>query len=280
MDRAALVLIFGVALVFYASIQLHHDVAWFAYWNLRQLEGIRPYVDIMEINPPIAFYLTLAPVALVMTQAIVGGPYRNQLALDAAPYIECYAPHGSVFVMSSKMSAAFPMVLDSGAKWASRFPIKRGLSAIIRSQRPDSGFGPAHRASLARLAAAEIDATVEDFRRHGPDIVLVDCGVEAETGICDQPVDVIEYYRRDPRFRETWAQYALKDVLSSSLFRTPTKLEIWVRDDQGATPAPAPASHPAASLRTGSNPAREAAGPPQDSRAHPSPEQETPHEEK
>ncbi len=61
-------LLFGLLLVamfgFYLTTTLHHDVSWYLVATDRLLDGARLYVDIIEVNPPLAFYLTMPPVAL------------------------------------------------------------------------------------------------------------------------------------------------------------------------------------------------------------------------
>jgi hypothetical protein len=41
---------------------INHDTAWYLYATGRLLDGARLYVDIVELNPPLAFYLTVPPV--------------------------------------------------------------------------------------------------------------------------------------------------------------------------------------------------------------------------
>ena len=52
---------FVVALAIYGTWSVHHDVAWLMYCGQRMFEGARLYVDCVEVNPPISFYLTLLP---------------------------------------------------------------------------------------------------------------------------------------------------------------------------------------------------------------------------
>lgn len=59
---AALLLVAMFA--FYLTTTLHHDVSWYLVATDRLLDGARLYVDIIEVNPPLAFYLTMPPVAL------------------------------------------------------------------------------------------------------------------------------------------------------------------------------------------------------------------------
>lgn len=54
----------AVALLFYGSVPLPSDVSYFITADGRILDGAVPYVDIMETNPPLAFWITLPAVWL------------------------------------------------------------------------------------------------------------------------------------------------------------------------------------------------------------------------
>lgn len=51
------------AVFFYSSFSLNHDSSWYLVATDRFLDGAKLYSDILEINPPLAFYLTIPPVA-------------------------------------------------------------------------------------------------------------------------------------------------------------------------------------------------------------------------
>ncbi|MFO0989709.1 MAG: hypothetical protein U1F37_20535 [Alphaproteobacteria bacterium] len=53
----------AAALLLQLGGTLNHDSAWFLTATARFLDGARLYVDIVELNPPLAFYLTVPPVA-------------------------------------------------------------------------------------------------------------------------------------------------------------------------------------------------------------------------
>jgi hypothetical protein len=55
---------------FYLTTTLHHDVSWYLVATDRLLDGARLYVDIIEVNPPLAFYLAMPPVALARLAGI------------------------------------------------------------------------------------------------------------------------------------------------------------------------------------------------------------------
>jgi len=50
------------AFVFYWPIPLNHDVSWYLVSTGRLLDGERAYRDVIELNPPLAFYLTMPPI--------------------------------------------------------------------------------------------------------------------------------------------------------------------------------------------------------------------------
>lgn len=65
--RHNLLILLGAALVaalFYPQFSLNHDSSWYLVSTEMYLNGAGLYTDILEINPPLAFYLTVPPVAL------------------------------------------------------------------------------------------------------------------------------------------------------------------------------------------------------------------------
>jgi putative flippase GtrA len=59
-----LVAALAVAAVLYPHHPLNHDTSWYLVATGKWLDGAALYRDIMEINPPLAFYLTAPPVLL------------------------------------------------------------------------------------------------------------------------------------------------------------------------------------------------------------------------
>ena len=56
-------LLWLASLVYFLHTTLNHDVAWYLVAADRFLDGARLYRDIIEVNPPLAFYLAVPPVA-------------------------------------------------------------------------------------------------------------------------------------------------------------------------------------------------------------------------
>jgi hypothetical protein len=63
-ERPAILLslLLAAACGFYLTTTLHHDVSWYLVATARMLDGARLYEDIIEVNPPLAFYLTVPPI--------------------------------------------------------------------------------------------------------------------------------------------------------------------------------------------------------------------------
>lgn len=177
------------------------------------------------------YTIPAAPIVLLLLQTFMTGPYRNNLALDAAGYVERYAPEGNVFMMSSNLSAGFPLVLDTHATWSSRFATQWLLPDVIRGMKYGKSLTSERREQLKWLAALDIDATVADFEKFKPDIVFVDRNYQEQpTRLYDGiSVDMIAYYQRDARFATIWQNYRKVDTLTTYLIDMDRSFEVWVR---------------------------------------------------
>ncbi len=61
------------ALLFYLPTSLHFDVSWYLVATERFVGGARLYQDVIEVNPPLAFYLMVPP---VLVAGVTGIPSR------------------------------------------------------------------------------------------------------------------------------------------------------------------------------------------------------------
>jgi len=55
-------MVFLSAIVYQANMLINHDVAWYIYAAGRMLNGAELYKDIIEVNPPLNFFITAIPV--------------------------------------------------------------------------------------------------------------------------------------------------------------------------------------------------------------------------
>lgn len=143
------------------------------------------------------------------------------------------APGGSVLVLSSNMASGFPLVPESGARWASRFPSVWMLAAAyqeeIASPAPLRYRDPAARTALEREMSRAVAA---DLRRERPDLVLVlrPSPDRWEWGV--RRLDYVRYFEADPDVAQELQAYGyLSDVGEYRVFK---------RMPQGVRRAPPP----------------------------------------
>jgi putative flippase GtrA len=70
-ELPALLALLAGAAWFYAGTMLNHDTSWYLIATSRWLDGAELYRDIVEINPPLAFYLTAPAVLLARATGLV-----------------------------------------------------------------------------------------------------------------------------------------------------------------------------------------------------------------
>jgi hypothetical protein len=153
-----------------------------------------------------------APVAAVMLLILVAvgvlrGGYQSQFVERLAPVVRKHADGAAIYIFSSNVSAAFPLVNVTGVRWASRFPMQWLVPGLVR-----------RRAELARQGAAEAperlreverysrDAVVDDLTRWPPALIMVDDRRD-KSYFGGLEFDYLEFYSADPRFAEILSRY-------------------------------------------------------------------------
>ena len=145
---------------------------------------------------------------LVVSYSLARGPYRNVNVEAFAPFVANAGAAPGVLVLSSNVSAAFPLVNLTGARWTSRFPaqwlIPGSVRALAQSACKDATACGSHRAALD--AARRM--LVEDFLTGQPAIVIVDERASKPYfgGI---PFDYLHWLGEDRMFAAAFASYAL-----------------------------------------------------------------------
>jgi hypothetical protein len=112
-------------------------------------------------------------------------------------------PVTDFLILSSTLSAGFPLATVEGLTWASRFPTLWMLPGIIQKRAAAAGK------PLPKIDAIEryhTDAVVEDLIKFKPQLVFVDVRPEKPQygGI---PFDFVDYFSKDARFKKLWSQY-------------------------------------------------------------------------
>ncbi len=128
--------------------------------------------------------------------------YRGQVFEEA---IAAEAPGArSIFIASTSVFHAFPLVEEKRLVWASRFPAQ-WLAPYVATTL-DANGGPGD--SVGDLA---LKATVSDLISFAPDIVFVDENPE-QLHFRGPPLDYIDFWSSDARFQNFWQSYEKRGV--------------------------------------------------------------------
>ena len=181
---AMLMLLVGVSLT---RALWRHDT-----YTSREARWVRP-----------AFLVVVLLVGLGVSAAARGN-YRNSMTTVMTPYVRENAAHGGFAVLSAHVVWGFPLTVYAGVDWNMRLPALWMVPGLIRARATARGPAP----ELDRLERYVIDAVVEDFARHPPDVVLVDAR-QQKTYFGGLAFDYLAFFSRDPRFRQVWQDYRL-----------------------------------------------------------------------
>jgi len=163
-----------------------------------------------EKRPDFTTVLAPAMVFMIMVGgALWRGGYRDAYSDALAPVVGEHAAGSSVFVFTTKVSRAFPLVTYADAWWSSRFSTLWLLPGLERARRVPAAPVPAERrALLDEIEGFLIDAVVSDFSRWPPAVVIVDVR-EDKAYFGGLEFDYLAYFSKDPRFVEIWSRYEL-----------------------------------------------------------------------
>jgi hypothetical protein len=189
----------------------------------------RPLSRLAERVYAAACAAALATVVLITVAACVHQTAApNDPRYDADPnyadlrrLIRDEAPGGTVLVLSSNMASAFPLIPNSGARWASRFPSVWLLPALYMDQlrsdaqlafRSPSDMGPAERYLN--------EAVAEDLSRYRPDLLVVLRAGPDRRDMGIRRLDYLAYFSRDARIAPVISEYGwLADVDEYRVYR-------------------------------------------------------------
>jgi hypothetical protein len=139
--------------------------------------------------------------------ALWRGGYQNALAQSMVPIVREHAADKAIYVFSTKVSAAFPLVNYARVGWSSRFPTLWLLPGLERRRRSLSESVTAEeRALLGEIRQFVVDAVVSDFETRPPALVIVDVRRDKHY-FGGLELDYIGYFTADPRFAAIWSRY-------------------------------------------------------------------------
>jgi hypothetical protein len=136
-----------------------------------------------------------------------GAPQRSVLT-DLVRVVETNAWRQPLYVMSTSVAPAFPLVNLSEARWASRFCCIWLLPGLYSKEERETSPFPYHeREDMSELELKLIDAVVEDLRAAPPALLIVDQS-PTKQGFGVSAFDFLGYFRRDPRFVAIFREYS------------------------------------------------------------------------
>jgi hypothetical protein len=123
------------------------------------------------------------------------------------PIVREHAAGKAIYVFSTKVSAAFPLVNYARVGWSSRFPTLWLLPGLERRRRSLTAAAPSRESALLdEIQRFVVDAVVSDFEARPPALVIVDVRRDKHY-FGDLELDYIDYFTADPRFAAIWSRY-------------------------------------------------------------------------
>lgn len=148
-----------------------------------------------------------AAALLVVSYSLARGPYGNRNVEAFAPFIAEVGAAPSVLVLSSNVSAAFPLVNLTGARWTSRFPAQWLVPGAVRMLARPACQAPADCESHRAVLDAARRMVVEDFLTGRPTIVIVD-ERPSKPYFDGIPFNYLTWLGEDPAFAAVFGSYA------------------------------------------------------------------------
>ena len=186
--RTMLILIFAMGLLAQARAALAAGRA----------EGARRWA-------PVAAQMVM--LAFISSWMMAIGSYTNSFYERALPVVQQHSGGGPVYVFSTNVSMAYPMITYARLETSWRFPTHWLLPGIMRRGDNVTAEIPAEeRETLQSIERYVVDGVIEDFQRHAPELVLIDVRPK-KSYFADMPFDYLSYFLADPRFVPIWSHY-------------------------------------------------------------------------
>jgi hypothetical protein len=158
---------------------------------------------------------------LTLGASMMTGHYRSDYLDEMMAALPGDISGRGVMAFSGSVALTFPLVLETGAIWTSRYPALWLIpGAVTNLAAADCEASPQRCEALNDVLAYARDTVVEDFITHRPDLVLVDKR-QAKSYFDGLEFDYIDFMSMDQKFAAAWTEYAYHgDILI---------FEIWQR---------------------------------------------------
>lgn len=134
--------------------------------------------------------------------------YEAPIIEALSPIIRKHKNTESIFIFSTDIADGFPLTVEKGATWASRFP-SLGMTLGIQIKKARK-----HQSVLVEEIETYIfEAVAEDLSRYKPQLVFVRTG---EIRFSDNKTyDYIEDFSKNENFRREWSSYEFAEKMES-----------------------------------------------------------------
>lgn len=161
-----------------------------------------------HINTPLtrglAYFMGSIVLIGLPLASVIKYKYYNGFVEALSSEVTAQGPVTSLLVISTNLSAGFPLTNIAGVKWASRFPTMSFLPGIIR-RRATSAGKPLPK--VDEIEQYNINAVIEDLAKFKPEVVFVDVR-KSKPYFGGIAFNYIDYFSKDERFRALWSHYA------------------------------------------------------------------------
>jgi hypothetical protein len=148
-----------------------------------------------------------AMLALISGWMMAIGSYSNSFYERALPLVQQHSGGGPVYVFSTNVSMAYPLINYSRLETSWRYPTHWLLPGLVRrGDDVTADVSAAQRETLESIERYVVDGVVEDFRHHAPELVLIDVRPK-KSYFADVSFDYLSYFLDDPRFVSIWSNY-------------------------------------------------------------------------
>jgi len=148
-----------------------------------------------------------ATFALQTSRLVNRDPGDRTIVAELARLVGEYARGKPIWLMSTSVMPAFPVVNLSGAKWSSRYCCVSFVASQYSEQERRTNPFPYHdMARLSELEKRQYDEVIEDLEAQPPVLIIIDSSSNKQA-IGPSTFRFLTYFKRDPRFARFFRDY-------------------------------------------------------------------------
>jgi len=162
----------------------------------------------VQSEPRLIFRLVMGVgLVFVLTTSAMTGFYRNWAMAELSGRVKVHGQAPRLMVFSTELAISFPLTLETGAIWTSRYPALWLIPGAINGlERENCISDPDKCAVLEDILKLTRRDIVTDFETGSPDVLIFD---HRAFFILNKDFDFIQFLSVDPRFEGLLANYEI-----------------------------------------------------------------------